>query len=242
MAQPAEVKQESSGVEALIGRIRDSGIAKGQEQADALVTAAKQQAAEIVADARRQADVIVANAKTEQGKLKAAAEDALRLATRDAILGLESELIDRFQNMLRRLVSKTVEDPAFLQRLILEVAGRAAPRGRHVEVLLPAAVASLDDLMKKPESARPGTLMHFVLSAGGGLLREGVSFGSTGDIENGIRVKLSGEDMHVELTAGAIGEYLLAHMLPRFRALLRGAVVVESAPPQSHPVRKAAAG
>jgi V/A-type H+-transporting ATPase subunit E len=82
--------------------------------------------------------------------------------------------------------------------------------------------------------------MHFVLSSGGGMLREGVSFGSTDQIENGIRVKLTGDDMHVELTANAVGEYLLAHMLPRFRALLRGAVVLDGAPPQPQAVRRAA--
>ncbi len=243
-AAPNGPAAESAGVEGLIGRLRDAGIAKGQEEAGQIVAAAKQQAAELIANARKQAEEIVVRGKEEQAKLKVAAEDALRLATRDAILGLESDLIDRFQNMLSRLVKDTLEEPAFLQKLILEVAGRSAPRARHVEVLLPSTIVTLDELMKKPESAKPGTLMHFVLSAGGGLLREGVTFGSTDQIENGIRVKLTGEDMHVELTANAVGEFLLQHMLPRFRALLRGAVVTDAAtPPQpqsrTHPMRKA---
>jgi len=220
---------ESAGVEALIGRIRDSGIAKGQQEAEALLAAAKQQAADLIAEARQQAEAILANAKVEGAKLKGAAEDALRLATRDAILSMESDLIDRFQNMVSRLVKGTLTDPGFLQKLILEVAGRAARSGEPVEVLLPDTVLSLDDLKKKPESAKPGTLMHFVLSTGGGLLREGVTFGASDQIQGGIRVKLEGEDVHVEITPGAVSELLLSHMLPRFRALLRGAVVVDTA-------------
>lgn len=230
---------ESAGVETLIGRLRDAGIAEGRNQAEAIVAAAKQQAAEMVDAARREAEAIVVQAKEEGAKQKLAAEDALRLATRDTILSMESDLIDRFQNMLRRLVKGTLEDPAFLQRLILEVAGQAAPQGKRLEVLLPAAVASLDDLLKKPEEARPGTLMHFVLSSGGGLLREGVTFGVSEEVQDGIRVKLAGEDIHVELTEAAISQLLLRHMLPRFRALLRGAVVLDAGSEQAAPERKA---
>jgi len=224
----AAVPQESAGVENLIGRLRDAGIAQGKTQAEAIVAAAKQEAAGIVSAARQEAERIAVEAKEEGTKLQAAAKDALALATRDTILSLESDLIDRFQKMLRRLVKGALQDPAFLQRLILEVAGKAAPQGGKLEVLLPAAAVSLADLQKKPEEAKPGTLMHFVLSAGGGLLREGVTFGASDEVEAGIRVKLVGEDMHVELTEGAISHHLLQHMLPRFRALLRGAVVTEA--------------
>jgi V/A-type H+/Na+-transporting ATPase subunit E len=224
----AAAAAESAGVEALIGRLRDSGIAQGRAEADALVAAARQEAAELVAAARREAEAIVITAKEEGGKVKAAAQDALALASRDTVLAMESQLVDLFQNMLRRLVKGTLEDPTFLQRVILEVAGAAAPQGGRIQVLLPTTVTSLDDLRKTPEEATPGSLMHFVLSAGAGMLREGVTFGASDDIQAGIRVKLLGEDMHVELTEGAISQLLLQHMLPRFRALLRGAVVVDA--------------
>ncbi len=223
---------ESAGVEELIGRLRDTGVARGKAEAEAIVGAARQEAAEIVAAARREADEIVVQARTEGAKLKAAAEDALRLASRDPILALESGLLERFQRMIHWLVKDTLDDPAFLQKLILEVAGKVAPRSGAVEVLLPATLVSLGELMKQPEEAKPGTLMGFVLSAGGGLLREGVTFGSSAEVEGGIRLELVGKDTHVELTEGAIAHLLLQHMLPRFRALLRGAVTIPEAPPQ----------
>jgi len=216
---------ESAGVESLIGRLRDEGIAEGRARAEAIVTAAQQEAAEIVAAARRDAEASLSGAKEEAGKLRAAGEDAIRLAMRDTLLSLEDDLIDRFRNMLRRLVKGA------LQRLILEIAAGAAPAvaGRRAEVLLPATLVSLEDLRRNPEEAKPGTLMHFVLSLGGGLLREGVTFGAAEDLEAGIRVELVDDDMHVELTESAVSELMLRHLLPRFRALLRGAVVVEAA-------------
>ena len=223
---------ESAGVESLIGRLRDQGIAQGQSQAEALVTAAQQQAADIVAAAKREAETIVVKAKDEAGKLKAAGEDAIRLAMRDTLLSLESDLLNVFQNRLGHLVKGTLEDPAFLQRLILEVAGKAAavPAGEPVRLLLPAEIVSLEDLRRKPEEVKPGTLVHFVLSLGEGMLREGVSFGVADDVPAGVQVKLVGTDMHVDLSEAALSQFLLRHMVPRFRALLRGAVAPDTGP------------
>ena len=147
---------------------------------------------------------------------------------RDTILALEGDLLKGFVDRLRRLVKGVLADPAFLQRLILEVAGRVAPTGeQRAEVLLPAELVSLEDLQSKPEEATPGTLMHFVLSLGGGMLREGMQFGVSEDGEAGIRVRLVEEDVQIDVTESAISQLLLRHMLPRFRALLRGAVVVD---------------
>lgn len=218
---------ESAGVEILIARLRDEGIAQGRSQAQALVTAAQQQAVDIVAAAKRDAEAIALKAKEEAGKLKAVGEDAIRLAMRDTMLSLEADLTNRFQNMLRGLVKGVLQDPAFLQRLILEVAGKAAPSAERAELLIPAEVVSLEDLQRKPEEAKPGTLTHFVLSLGGGMLREGLSFGVTDGLQSGIRVRLVDENVQIDLTESAVSRLLLRHMLPRFRALLRGAVVVD---------------
>jgi V/A-type H+-transporting ATPase subunit E len=218
---------ESAGVESLIGRLRDEGITQGRVQAEALVTAAQQQAADLIATAQQEAEAILVRAREEAGKLRGSGEDAIRLAMRDTILALEGDLLKGFVDRLRRLVKGVLADPAFLQRLILEVAGRVAPTSERAEVLLPAELVSLEDLRSKPEEAAPGTLMHFVLSLGGGMLREGMCFGVSEDGEAGIRVRLVEEDVQIDVTESAISELLLRHMLPRFRALLRGAVVVD---------------
>ena len=229
--QDAAPPVESAGVETLIGRLRDQGIAQGRTQAEALVAAAQQQAADIVAAAKRQAETILEHAKQESGKLKAAGEDAVRLAMRDTILTMEGDLLTEFLNRLRRLVKGVLADPTFLQRLILEIAGKAAPEaaGKPIELLLPAELVSLEDLRRKPEEATPGTLMQFVLSLGDGMLRDGMRFGVSDDGEAGIRVRLVADDVQIDLTETAVSELLLRHMVPRFRALLRGSVKADPA-------------
>src|SRR5215471_784653 len=80
---PPTPATESAGVDALIARLRDQGIAQGRTQADALIAEAKKQAADIVAAAKREADGVRVKANEDAGKLKAAGEDAVRQATRD---------------------------------------------------------------------------------------------------------------------------------------------------------------
>jgi V/A-type H+/Na+-transporting ATPase subunit E len=231
---PGEAREstplESSGVESLIRRLRDDGVAEGLSQAESLVAAARQQAADIVAAANNEADAVLARAGEETTKLKTAGEDALRLAMRDTILSMESDLIREFANRLQRLVKGTLADPVFLQRLILEVASKAAPPSdiKRAELLLPADLISLEDLRQKPEEAQPGTLMHFVLSMGGEMLRESMSFGVAEDATAGVRLRLVDEDVQIDLTETAVTGLLLRHMLPRFRALLRGSVTTGS--------------
>jgi len=224
---PPRETVESAGVEVLIGRLRDQGIAQGKSQAEGLVAEAQRQAADIVTAAKHEADEIRVKANQDAEKLKAAGEEAIRQAMRDTILSMESELLAHFQNILRRLVTGVLEDEGFLERLILEVAGKAAPSAKEAQVLLPGELVSFEDLQRKPEEARAGTLTHFVLALGGRMLREGVGFGVAEDGKPGISVKLVGEDMQLDLTEGAISQLLLRHMLPRFRAVLHGAVVRE---------------
>lgn len=226
----SDIPPESAGVADLIGRLRDEGIVAGRTQAEALVAAAQQQAADIVAAAKREADGVLVKAHEESGKLKAAGEEAVRLAMRDSILAMEGDLLGEFRERLRRLVKGVLADPAFLQQLILAVASKAAPPpDRSIEVLLPAEVASLEDLRRAPESATPGTLMQFVQSLGGGMLRDGMRFGISDDGAAGIRVRLVDDDVQIDLTETAVSELLLRHLVPRFRALLRGAVAAPAA-------------
>jgi V/A-type H+-transporting ATPase subunit E len=224
--QPAA---ESSGVESLIDRLRDQGIAAGRTQADSLITAAQKEASDIIANARREADALLVDAKKEAAKLKSSGENAVALAMRDTLLSLEGEILQNFHNSLVRLIKGQLTDPQFLRRLILEVAGKAgvASADKRVQVLLPADTVSLDDLLRKPEQATPGTLMHFVQSLGEAMLRDGLSFGVSEEIHAGIQVRLVDDDVKIDLTESAMSELLLRHMLPRFRALLRGKGVVE---------------
>jgi V/A-type H+-transporting ATPase subunit E len=199
----------SSGVEALIERLREQGVEAGR---------AEVQAEELVDAARR-----------ETHALQTGGEEALRIAMRDTVLRLKVELTERFSAEVRRLIAVAMDQESFLKQLILEVAGRAREEagvdaGEAVRVLLPRALVGLEELRRNPLELREGSLSHFVLSLAGNVLAEGVSFGVSGDDSRGICLYLKDKDVTIDLTDEKVAMLLLQHLQPRFRAILEGTV------------------
>jgi V/A-type H+-transporting ATPase subunit E len=214
--------QETFGVQELIDKLREEGVAKGEAESEALVAAAREKAVGILDDAQKQADEITAKAREEAERTREAGEEALRLAARDAVLKLREAIGEDFERKVRRLVCHTLRDQEFLKKLILEIARKAMPEGTagQVEVLLPDNVVTVEELAQKPEEAAEGTLSHFVLGMAGDIIRDGLSFNVGDDDTPGVRVRLVDEDVEIELTDETISALLMDHLTPRFRAIM----------------------
>ncbi|NBC49114.1 MAG: hypothetical protein GVY22_14265 [Gammaproteobacteria bacterium] len=220
----------SSGVEALIERLRDEGVQVGRNAAERIEAEAHREAARILREAEARAKTIRETAREEADALRKGGEEALRLAMRDTVLRLKADLADRFSDEVKRLIAAKMEQEAFLERLILEVAAQARAEsgvdaGQAVEVTLPKALVSPEELRRNPLELREGSLSHFVLSLAGNVLAEGVTFGvSTDETERGIHLSLEGQEVKIDLTDETVAATLLAHLQPRFRAILEGMV------------------
>lgn len=218
-------EKQSSGVEELIQRLREQGVAEGKKQSDELLEQTRRRAEQRLETARREAEEIVRAARKEADRTKQAGEEAVRLAVRDAILGLKSELVERFADRVSRLVSRELEDEQFLRQLILEVVGRAAPSAdKQARILLPKDVVGLEQLRRNPEEVKEGTLSHFVVTITKEILREGIDIGVQGDGAAGIRIQLENDDLEIDLTERAVADLLLRHLVPRFRAMMEGII------------------
>ncbi|MCA9264908.1 MAG: hypothetical protein KDA60_13705 [Planctomycetales bacterium] len=217
--------KESSGVEELIQRLREQGVAAGRSQADELLEQARRRAEEHLETARQQAEKIVQRAREDAAQTRQAGEEAVRLAVRDAVLRLKSELIERFADRVRRLVTRELEHRGFLRQLILQVAGRVAPSpDQAATILLPKDVVGLEQLRRHPEEVKDGTLSHFAVTITKEVLREGIDIGTRDDEAAGIRIQLNDEDLEIDLTDRAVTELLLRHLVPRFRAMMEGII------------------
>lgn len=82
----------------------------------------------------------------------------------------------------------------------------------------------VDELRKKPEELKEGKLSQYTASIAANLLRKGVQFELTDDINAGLSVRLVGDEMVIDFTDEAVTALLLEHIQPRFRALLQGIV------------------
>lgn len=218
----------SSGVEALIERLRHQGVEAGRAARDKIVAEAEREAERIVKQAREKAAAIVEDARQEVERLQTSGEDALRVAVRDTVLRMRETLRKRLEGQVRKLVAEQLVDEDFLRQLIIEVARRArntsgAEQAEHLEILLPPEPIGLEELQQRPEELE-SRLSQFAKEIAGATWREGVSIDALEPGERGIRIRLKDEELELDLSDRAIADLLLEHLQPRFRAVMEGQI------------------
>ena len=228
MTDIPRAQDAAPGVQALIDRLRNEGVAAGRNEAERIVAEAEQRARDLVARAEAKAADLVEAAQKEAVALKAAGEHALEIAARDAVLKLRSQLSGQFSDEVRRLMGAATRDPELVKQLIVAVAGRARREAKvdaqaRVQIVLPEEVVGIDELRRKPEELKEGTLTHFVVALAGETLRAGIEFTSAPGF-GGIKLRLVGSDVEIDLTDRAIAGIVLEHLQPRFRAVMEGIV------------------
>lgn len=219
----------ASGVETLITRLRDEGVAAGRAEAERIVAEAQALARATLEEAQLQASETLERARREANNFQRAGEAALRAASRDTVLDLKDYLSRRFAGDVAKTVSAALRDEELLKRMILAVAGRmrdeaGVDRAKDVVFHLPRAAVGLDELRRNPEELKEGSLTHFAAASAAALLREGVTFARADDDAGGLRIQLTDRGVSVDLTDQAVADMILAHLQPRFRALLEGVV------------------
>lgn len=219
----------SSGVEALLERLKNEGVNAGQEKAESIVTNAQKRAEWIIETAELEAKEILDQARKEQADLKSAGVDALQLAARDAFLKLRDTLLGSFSDEVMRVVGEQMADQSLTEQLILTLAGSVREQtgidaSKHIVISLPENIVGLEELRKNPEELKQGNLSHYTASIAADLLRAGVSFEVDENIKAGLSVRLVDEAMVIDFTDETVSALLLEHIQPRFRALLQGIV------------------
>jgi len=222
-------KATASGVDELIARLREEGVAAGRKEADEILADARHEARRLLDTANAEARICRENARKEAEAYQAAGEEALRTAMRDMVLEMKNTLSDGFSADVKRLVSHQLQDPELLKQMILEVTGRVrddagVDEETAVAVVLPEAVIGLDELRRNPEAIAGGPLTDFVFGLTREMLQDGVTFSTSDDVTAGIRVQLQDKNLILDLTERAIAALLLAHLQPRFRAILEGVI------------------
>lgn len=215
------------GVDELIERLRDEGVAKGREEAERIVADAEARARWLVSQAQDEATELVDKARAEAKSLTRSAEDALQVAARDMLLSLRERLSYRFAGEVRRLISTEMQETDTLKKLILAVAARQAELlgdEQEVELLLPRQVLDVAEIDNDPGDLAEGELTNLVLGLTDGMLREGITIKVAETDQEGLIAKLVDDEIEVEVTTDAVAAMLLEHLQPRFRALLEGIV------------------
>ncbi len=219
----------SSGVEQLIERLRREGVEAGEQQAAEIIAQAKERADRIVQQAQMEAEKILNETHEQSRAIRQAGEDALKLAIRDAVIKLRDTLLNSFSQEVARTVSQKMKDTELMARLIIELAGTvretmALDQRQDVEIYLPATVMGVEELKQNPEELAQGVLSQLTSNIAEKMLRQGVTIKVDPDLEQGVVIQLQDEKIRIDFTDKTVSDLLLAHLQPRFRALLQGIV------------------
>jgi V/A-type H+-transporting ATPase subunit E len=221
----AEPTKTSSGVQELISQIRDEGVRAAREEADRILKEAKEQAASILEKAKTEAQETETKTREIIQEERTASLEALNLAARDTIVRLGDEVRIVFESHVKRLISQELQDEKILKEAILMIAGRTGKQieeNEAVEILLSPATFNHEETADKNDSKGEDRLKSFILKITSDMLREGVEIKPSGEKFKGIRIRLKGEDLEMDLTDKAISELLMAHLIPRYRRIIRG--------------------
>ena len=210
-------KKVSSGVDELIARLRAEGVEAGDAEQKRLVEEGRAEAARLVSEARAEAKRLIEEAEAQIEAERRAGEEALRLASRDTLLEVASQLRKAFAGRQRHIVAGQLGDGEFLRQLILAVAVQTRehlPEG--VELKLGVSGGGAED-------GEEDVALHGLIGdIAEGLLKEGVEIELAAGSQSGILIRSEGKDVVVDLREEALAELLVAHLAPRFRAMLRG--------------------
>jgi len=223
MAETQEII--SAGVKELIDKLRKDGVESGQSKADEIVSAAEKRAVDIVEKAKKQADKIISEAKKESLFIQQSAHEAIEIAANNAICSLKENLLNNFSKKIQQSIELEMEDQGLLSKMILEVARQHnLSEVKDIEVVLPEKYVLIEDLRKKPEELKQGSLAYFVALNAKKMFSDGVSFKVDKQLDKGVKFILKNNNIDLVLDDEAVALMLLNHLKPRFRALLEGLI------------------
>lgn len=218
-----EDTKETVGVQEFIDKLKSQGVSEGQKQAEQILKEAQHKASQILSQTQAEADKLLSDGHHKLEVERKSSHEAIKTAFRDTELALRSKVRDAFSAHLRRLVSLELEDKDFIKQLVLAIAGvktAEIAQASQVEVLLPSKLFETDESGTNLSKEGEKRMQHLALGITDGMLREGIELKSSTDVKGGIKVRLTGKDIELDLTDEAITDLLLKYLLPRYREIV----------------------
>jgi V/A-type H+/Na+-transporting ATPase subunit E len=196
-------------VKELIDKIRNEGVLAAENEAEKIVAEAEGKAAQIIKDAKAKAESYKAQAGKEIEKQEAAGREALKQAARDVLIGLEKQIMKRFEAVIVESVDMALTT-SLTEKLITDLVHAWAEKGEvGIKVILSSKDAEeLKDALKVKLS------QHF---------KEGVEIIPSPKFAKGFRIG-GGSGALYDFTKEGIAEVLAEALSPDLAAALKEAI------------------
>lgn len=214
----------SKGVQELIDEIREKGVTEGREQGARIVADAETRAEWLVEQAQEEARRIMQSAEAEAAFIREAGKESLQIAMRDVLLRLRDELSQHLGHELRSMIQKKLQQEDALLALLKGVAARVAGEAVPEALLIPDSVVGVDTLKANPQALTEGMLPQLLTTVLTELMSKGVTVLVSSEVTNGCQLQYQDGTVTVDLNEEVLATVLMAHLQPRFRAILDGVV------------------
>ncbi|MCL1857374.1 MAG: hypothetical protein FWF84_07040 [Kiritimatiellaeota bacterium] len=193
-------------LQSLIDKIHVEGIDKAKAEAEKIVAEAQAKAKAIVAEAETNAASARQKSEAEATLFQERAQNAIRQAARDVLLGVERDINETLGRLFLATVSEAMT-PDVLQKLIVSVVASYASTKEETTVSLPPAQA---------EALKATLLAALQKNAA-----SGIRIAPDADVRAGFRVSLSGGRIEHDFTAQAVQAALMRLLRPKLAALIQ---------------------
>ena len=196
-------------VQGLLEKIHNDGIAKAQQEKEAIISEAKKEAARIVAEAKEQAAELIADADANAKAGQEKANAAIRQAARDAVIALKSDLLNKLNAAAHSCIGEAMT-PDVMKQIILKMAesyGKSAG-GASLELLLP----------KKEQDQAESCLKAELLAE----LKAEPTIRLTNDFNSGLQISFRDSDVYFDFSDDALAEILCRFVGPKLTAVIKG--------------------
>ena len=197
-------------VQGLLDKIHNDGIAKAEQEKEAIITAAKEEAARIVAEAKEQAENLKKSAQTEAQAGQDKANDAIRQAARDAVIALKADLLAKLNAVVHSCIGDAMT-PEVMKQIILTMAqsyAKDANAGESLEVLI----------SKQEQEQTQAFLKEQLLKE----LKATPVIELTTDFNSGLQISFRDNDVYFDFSDDALAEVICRFVGPKLTAVIKG--------------------
>ena len=197
-------------VQGLLDKIHNDGIAKAEQEKEAIIAAAKEEAARIVAEAKEQAEHLKKSAQTEAKAGQDKANDAIRQAARDAVIALKADLLAKLNAVVHSCIGDAMT-PEVMKQIILTMAqsyAKDANAGESLEVLI----------SKQEQDQTQAFLKEQLLKE----LKANPVIELTTDFNSGLQISFRDSDVYFDFSDDALAEVICRFVGPKLTAVIKG--------------------
>ncbi|MBE6373779.1 MAG: hypothetical protein E7055_17135 [Lentisphaerae bacterium] len=197
-------------VQGLLDKIHNDGIAKAEQEKEAIIAAAKEEAARIVAEAKEQAENLKKSAQTEAQTGQDKANDAIRQAARDAVIALKADLLAKLNAVVHSCIGDAMT-PEVMKQIILTMAqsyAKDANAGESLEVLI----------SKQEQEQTQAFLKEQLLKE----LKASPVIELTTDFNSGLQISFRDSDVYFDFSDDALAEVICRFVGPKLTAVIKG--------------------